>query len=261
MSAPKPAFGTVLAADKSGAATRRARATKGERLSDARTTQLRSAEAYEDPDVLLELLNSSDPAGVRAAAGSLLERIGSGSIVVDGVHHPLGFQCLPILRTGSIGACFHFWDRENDAVGRPQLDDRAHAHSWNLVSHVLHGSITNHTYEVRTVPEGTSGSARLYDVTSTGHDDDMKWTERTVVASRAHSAECRAAATYKMPAGTFHTTEISATVSTLTLVLGIDKKGYRNYLIDSRPADEVTTRRQLGSSEKVNLVKRLADYL
>ncbi|SCL25510.1 hypothetical protein [Micromonospora inyonensis] len=132
------------------------------------------------------------------------------------VRHPLGFTCLPVNRTGADGICVHAWPAEPPAV-RPTTSTM-HSHSWDLLSHVLHGRIRNELIEVTEVPADPAW--RVYEVHSRGDVDEMAATDRLVTAAPATVETHSAGNSYALRAGGFHTSDVDPGQPAVTVVLG-----------------------------------------
>ncbi|SCL21375.1 hypothetical protein GA0074692_1159 [Micromonospora pallida] len=132
------------------------------------------------------------------------------------VRHPLGFTCLPVNRTGPDGICVHAWPAEPPAV--QPTTSTVHSHSWDLLSHVLHGRIRNELIEVTEAPADPAW--RVYEVHSRDDVDEMVATDRLVTATTATVETHSAGNSYALRAGGFHTSEVDAGQPAVTVVLG-----------------------------------------
>ncbi|BCL12459.1 hypothetical protein [Micromonospora sagamiensis] len=132
------------------------------------------------------------------------------------VRHPLGFTCLPVNRTGRDGICVHAWPAEPPAV--QPTTSTMHSHSWDLLSHVLHGRIRNELIEVTEAPADPAW--RVYEVHSRGDVDEMAATDRLVTAAPATVETHSAGNSYALRAGGFHTSEVDPGQPAVTVVLG-----------------------------------------
>src|ERR1700750_91948 len=70
---------------------------------------------------------------------------------VTATRHPLGFVCIPIERSGDEGVCVHVWSESFPSV--EPTTSVIHAHSWDLISHVLYGSVRNELIDVTDAPD------------------------------------------------------------------------------------------------------------
>ncbi|WP_283135648.1 hypothetical protein [Rhizohabitans arisaemae] len=147
---------------------------------------------------------------------AVLEEIVLGKrLEIAAVRHPLGFLCLPIERSGEDGVCVHLW-----SPSLPEIEPTTspvHAHSWDLLSHVLYGELRNNLFHIVDAPEGPY---RLFEVISGADEDEIRPTERLVSCRLAGSEIHRAGDTYSLPTGRFHTTEVEGTAVTLALGQG-----------------------------------------
>jgi hypothetical protein len=159
-------------------------------------------------------------AGGRAAgevprwALSVLREIGSGRRRLRAVRHPLGFLCLPTEREGSYGVCVHLW-----APGlAPNLTTSpAHAHSWDLTSYVLYGTLANQHLHVADAT--TAATHRVFEVRSRGDEDELYPTPRLVTCRPGAAGVHGRGEVYTLPAGEFHATELPAGPDAATVAL------------------------------------------
>jgi hypothetical protein len=144
----------------------------------------------------------------------VLEGLADGRDELDAVRHPLGFLCLPIVRDDSPeGVCLHYW---SGAGGTPDLTTSPyHCHRWQLLSHVLAGSVGN--LRVDLTP---GGRYRLFEVISKGRNDELRPTDRLTDIRYAEPEFHRAGETYELAAGAFHASVMSGGEVAVTLVLG-----------------------------------------
>jgi hypothetical protein len=92
------------------------------------------------------------------------------------VRHPLEFICVPLWREGKLGLCLHVWPWHES-----KTSPVVHAHSWDLWSYVVCGTIVNDVMSVRDDVEG--GEFGLHVVTSRGRVDAFQETGRLVACS------------------------------------------------------------------------------
>ncbi|WP_129286645.1 hypothetical protein [Streptomyces sp. GZWMJZ-114] len=201
-----------------------------------------------DYDALHALLapGAGPPPADRTVASDLaaaaLRAVAEGRWDLPAIRHPLGFLCLPVLRDGAKGVCVHLFDGEDveedaggadigdgtggrDAGGGP--GGRAplvHAHSWSLVSLVLHGRVTNRS--VRVVDDPVAPTHRVYEVRS-GPDgtDEVRRTARLVRAEPGGSERSTSGDVYVVGPGEFHATVVGGGRPAATLVLGATLPG------------------------------------
>jgi hypothetical protein len=79
-----------------------------------------------------------------------------------------------------------------------------HAHSWNLTSYVLYGSLRNQHISVNDEP--SSPSHRVFEVRCRGDVDELRATPRLVISRPEADRGYAAGALYLLPAGEFHAT-------------------------------------------------------
>jgi len=131
----------------------------------------------------------------------MMREIASGGRAMTAVKHPLGFLCFPVLRRGGHGVCVHLW---TSGVGQTLMTSQMHAHSWNLTSYVLYGSLRNQHISVNDEPR--SPTHRVFEVRSHGDVDELRATPRLVVSRPEADHGYSAGALYLLPAGEFHAT-------------------------------------------------------
>src|SRR5882757_10513589 len=74
-------------------------------------------------------------------ACGILGEVARGRTSITAMRHPLGFICIPVERAGDHGVCVHVW---SGRLSRTSPTTSAmHAHSWDLISYVLYGSLRN----------------------------------------------------------------------------------------------------------------------
>lgn len=121
------------------------------------------------------------------------------------VKHPLGFLCFPVQRLGEHGVCVHLW---TSGVEPTLTTSKMHAHSWDLTSYVLYGSLRNQRISVNDAPR--SPTHRVFKVRSHGDADELRATRRLVISRPEADSGYGAGALYLLPAGEFHATVASA---------------------------------------------------
>lgn len=153
---------------------------------------------------------------------------------IAGVRHPLGFVCLPVERTGEAGVCVHVW---SDSFPRASpTTSTMHAHSWDLISYVLYGSVRNEIIDITDAAD--DAAYRVFEIRSGGDVDEVRETPRLVrcelrAAELSHQGDI-----YSLAAGVFHTTVIRGEAATVALgssrpgtmdlsLGGIDRKTHR----------------------------------
>jgi hypothetical protein len=145
---------------------------------------------------------------------SLLRDIATGDRGLTAVRHPLGFLCFPAQRVAGYGVCLHMWA---PTVERVLTTSEVHAHSWDLTSYVLYGTLCNQRLRV----EDAAGQAthRVFEVHSRGEKDELRATGRLVSCRLVAADEYRAADVYVLPAGEFHATVVPGEQDVATVVL------------------------------------------
>jgi hypothetical protein len=143
----------------------------------------------------------------------VLGAIVDGRSATTAVRHPLGFVCIPLERVDDRGVCVHVWsDRFPSA--RPSTS-AMHAHSWDLTSYVLYGTVRNEVLAVSESAERCTN--RLFEVRSTGATDEIHDTRRLVRCETEAVTLNRLGDTYTLPAGVFHTTVVHGEAATVAL--------------------------------------------
>ncbi len=102
--------------------------------------------------------------------------VADGSSDLTAVRHPLGFLCFPVLRGDNLGVCVHIW---TEGVRAEPTTSPMHAHSWDLVSYVLYGTVRNDIIELT---DGTD--QRVFEVRSGQAGDELALHEQEHVQHR-----------------------------------------------------------------------------
>jgi hypothetical protein len=189
-------------------------------------------------DVYAEIARGTAGASLPGWALEVLEDIAAGRRPVEAVRHPLGFVCLPVERRGHLGVCLHLWSPLL-ALTAPTTS-QVHCHSWELVSFVLYGRLSNILAGI-----GEGATHRVFEVVSRGDLDEIKATERTVRYTPGAVQTHRAGDAYTLPAGVFHSTVIEAGHETATVALG--RTATARYGDGGRPAVPVSADLSLGA--------------
>lgn len=150
---------------------------------------------------------------IPAWAGSVLQAVAAGALRIPAVRHPLGFFCLPVERDGDLGVCLHVWSPQLTTSG--STTSLVHCHSWDLLSFVLYGRISN---VLGRVSDGTVH--RLFEVTGRGGEDAVTATGRLVDYRPERLERFGAGESYSLPAGVFHSTVIEGSGEAATVALG-----------------------------------------
>lgn len=168
-----------------------------------------------------------------------LRPVADGRSPLRAVAHPLGFTCLPVERAGRDGVCVHLWSPR--ITQAEPTTSPIHAHCWHLISYALFGRLENMLMRVADAdareavpaqaapprppgPHGPPGEAerdlyRMLEVRSHGDIDELSPTSRLVRCVPRQRQVISAGDVYSMPAGEFHTTEVTG-AETATVALG-----------------------------------------
>lgn len=131
-------------------------------LSRARELQLSDEPSVEEARKLFSLLELELPA-------SFTDRD-----VADLIRRAIApknpyWCCLPLERTGEHGVCVHIWS--DRLVSALPTTSTTHAHSWDLLSFVLHGRLRNEEITVTDAPEAPTN--RVFEIDSRGEVDEV----------------------------------------------------------------------------------------
>ncbi len=154
-------------------------------------------------------------AAPRWACG-VLDEIARGRRDVVAMRHPLGFVCIPVERTVDQGVCVHVWS-DSLPSARPTTSTM-HAHSWDLTSYVLYGSVRNELIDVTDAPDNPA--YRVFEVRSGGDVDEVRETPRLVRCEVSAAELNRQGDTYSLRAGVFHATAVQGEAATVALGSG-----------------------------------------
>ncbi|OEU92201.1 hypothetical protein DB35_08940 [Streptomyces abyssalis] len=157
----------------------------------------------------------------REAVAGVLGEIAAGERQLRAVRHPLGFLCLPVVREGERGVCVHLFDGGTPS-GQP-TSAGAHAHSWELLSYVVYGRVSN--VPVRVADPVTAApprpTHRVFEVHSAPDGtDELRPTDRLVRSEPGPEHTSGGGETYMLAAGEFHSTLVRNGEPAATLVLG-----------------------------------------
>lgn len=150
------------------------------------------------------------------------------------VLHPLGFVCFPMRRDADEGVCVHVWLPGRDGFAPHLPTSGIHAHSWDLMSLVLLGSVGNEVVDARTVPEGEA-THRVYEIRSADGADEVVPTARCVRSSRREISYAGPGEVYRLAGGEFHTSVIDQAGSAATVLLAVGNGGKDRALGPVRP--------------------------
>ncbi|NLU72792.1 hypothetical protein HCC61_08910 [Streptomyces sp. HNM0575] len=204
----------------------------------------------------------------RAAVAGVLAEIASGGRDLRAVRHPLGFLCLPVVREGERGVCVHLFDGVT-ASGQP-AEAAVHAHSWELLSHVLYGHVSNVPVRVADVAAPAAGPApapapasgpthRVFEVHSAPDGtDELRPTERLVRSEPGPEQTSGGGETYVLGAGEFHSTVVREGEPAATLVLGRTLPGRTDLFLGPLEGGGHRTVRRLCGAEDTRRTVRAA---
>ncbi len=209
-----------------------------------------------------DLQGGSASESVLRWTNQVLWEVAAGRRPITATRHPLGFVCLPVLRQGDHGICVHVWTAR--LVQARPTTSAMHAHSWDLVSHVLFGRVSNEVMRVSGVTDDSqavcdyaAGAYRVFEVHSRGDLDEIRATPRLVRCDRRMREVSHPGETYSMPAGTFHATAIPADVDTATVALGTSRAGSADLSLGNVDTPTHRVRRQHCDGEETADVARM----
>jgi hypothetical protein len=156
-----------------------------------------------------------DGAAVAQLCVDLLEEVIDGRRPVLAVRHPLGFVCLPVIRSGEAGICVHLWG-EDFSQAHPTTS-QIHSHGWDLVSYVLYGQIGNVLLSIE--DNAREATHRIFEIYSQGGVDEVRATARLVRCREERREVIAPGNTYRLAAGGFHESFIVGS-GAATLALG-----------------------------------------
>ncbi|WP_378731704.1 hypothetical protein [Nocardia brasiliensis] len=168
----------------------------------------------------LRMLIGSDATGaaVRRWARDVLAGVIDGSTDLTAVRHPLGFLCFPAWRGDGFGICVHVWTEGVHATPTTSL---MHAHSWDLLSTVLYGTVGNEIIEIDSAP--AHPTHRLFEIQSAADGDLVRATPQLVTYRTRSREHFHAGEMYTLPNGAFHVSDVHGEAA--TVVLGEDNRG------------------------------------
>ncbi|MFC4150154.1 hypothetical protein ACFO0M_28195 [Micromonospora mangrovi] len=202
-----------------------------------------------------EIDRGTRPDRLRRWVLDVLDDIAEGRRPLAAVRHPLGFTCLPVERAGLDGVCVHAWPADPPPVA--PTTSTMHSHSWDLLSHVLHGEVRNELVEVTDAPADPSW--RVYEVRSRGDVDEMAATDRLVTAVTATVETHAAGRSYALRAGGFHTSEVRRGEPAVTVALGRTTPGACDLSLGAVDGRSHRVRRErCGAGETARLARAIA---
>jgi hypothetical protein len=171
--------------------------------------------------------------------------------------HPLGFTCLPIVREGHFGVCVHVW-LPGEPRARPTTS-QVHAHSWDLLSYVLFGQLSNELPVVADTDEAHPSPRRVLEVRSSGNTDDIVPTSRLVSCETGETELAVRDDVYMVRAGTFHSSVAGGDGATATVALGVMISGGADLSLGDPEAGTHQVRRtRLGARPTQDLARLVA---
>ncbi|KAA8884555.1 hypothetical protein F3087_33755 [Nocardia colli] len=168
----------------------------------------------------LRTLIGSDNTGaaVRGWARDVLADVVDGDSDLLAVRHPLGFLCFPVWRGDGLGICVHVW---TDGVRADPTTSKVHAHSWDLLSTVLYGTVGNEIIEILSAP--VHPTHRMFEIQSAADGDLVRATQRLVTYRTRSREDFHTGEVYTLPHGAFHVSDVRGEAA--TVVLGEDNLG------------------------------------
>ncbi|WP_141717982.1 hypothetical protein [Nocardia altamirensis] len=154
---------------------------------------------------------------VRRWARELLAAIVDGRSALTAVRHPLGFLCFPAWRGVGLGICVHVW---TEGVRAEPTTSPMHAHSWDLLSTVLYGTVGNEILDVDTA--AARPTHRLFEIHSAADGDLVRATRRLVTYRIRSHEQFHRGEVYTLPHGAFHVSDVRGEAA--TVVLGEDRR-------------------------------------
>jgi hypothetical protein len=213
-----------------------------------------------DYDELEDALRSGGPtpAAPREAVAGVLGEIASGERELRAVLHPLGFLCLPVVREGGRGVCVHLFAGAATAGRRP-AESGVHAHSWELLSHVLYGHVSNVPVRVADPAPAPGPTHRVFEVHSAPDGtDELRPTQRLVRSEPGPEETSGGGETYTLAAGEFHSTVVRRGEPAATLVLGRTLPGRTDLFLGPLHGGGHRTVRRLCGAEDTRKTVRAA---
>lgn len=171
------------------------------------------------------------PAAVRERALQAVRDVAAGASGLRAVLHPLGFLCFPVERHALCGVCVHVWSP--DLPRARSTTSEIHAHSWDLVSFVLAGELSN----VRVDVVDGGATHRVFEVHSSVRGDELRATPRLVGYRIADTELSRKGETYTLGAGCFH-----MTVADVATTIAVGKAHEGRHDLTLGPTDGCTHR-------------------
>lgn len=188
---------------------------------------------------------------------SMMHDIVGGRHDVTAVRHPLGFLCFPAQRLGEHGVCVHLW---MPGIQQALTTSQMHAHSWDLTSYVLYGSLRNQGIRVTDAP--SSPTHRVFEVRSHGDVDELRATARLVSCRAETDRGYDAGSVYDLPVGEFHATITPPGQDVATVVLSRNQAKAADLALGPVHMDShKMTRSRCDAGQTAGAAQRIADRL
>jgi hypothetical protein len=175
----------------------------------------------------------------------------AGRLPIEAVRHPLGFFCLPVVREGELGVCIHLWTSR--LPGTELTTSTVHCHSWDLVSFVLYGLVSNTLFSV---DDDLDGRDRIFEIRSQDDIDEIVPTPRLVRCTQKSPQLTTSGTSYRMSGGQFHANAADPIAGAATLVLGRTRDTV-DLSIGDRDLGRHQTRRQRCSPDETAQIARI----
>ncbi|WP_261554622.1 hypothetical protein [Frankia tisae] len=185
---------------------------------------------------ICQALDDNDGAKLRGHISAILEEIIAGRYEYPSFRHPLGFICTSLFRDSQSGLCLHLWP-DGVVGGEPSV---VHAHSWDLRSFVLIGSLVNRVHQV---DQQTAATQRVFEVVTDGEADTVTRTASLVTDVVIEERFVEAGSFYTLAAGLFHTSERRGSSVAATVVFGRRRMGVKDCFLGAADMQPVVARR------------------
>lgn len=160
--------------------------------------------------------------------------------------HPLGFLQIKLGKgTHGHSVKLHIWPADVRKTQEPAWT--IHRHEWELLSHVVFGSVENSVYTVFPA-DITHATNKLYNVTFDGSSSLMSDSATPVICELSSSLEYRTGQRYKVSVLDFHSTNVPLLEWACTIVISEpsardfpvvvgELSGVENYVYERRPCE------------------------
>ncbi|MDT9691435.1 hypothetical protein Q5762_24440 [Streptomyces sp. P9(2023)] len=167
---------------------------------------------------------------MRPLVAGLLRDLADQRLDAPAVRHPLGFLYAPLHRLPDSVLRIHLWP------ARPHwytlTTSPYHMHAWDLVSYVHTGTVRNTTLVVSPCREDEG--YRVFDVHGEANVDRLVPSRDTVRISGRGDETLAAGSVYRLPVGTFHTTELTGPGGAVTVAQVTRVPGARERVLGPR---------------------------